>query len=61
VAADVGPAVEADLPDWAMGQAMSQLIDDDDVAIQDRARQLVHDFDAEQHQEDDDPDRGGEG
>jgi hypothetical protein len=52
---------DADLPDWAWGQARSQLVQGDDAAIEERARQLVHDFDDERHGEDDDPDRGGEG
>jgi len=40
---------------------MSQLVDGDGPAIQERARQLVHDFDDERHHEDDDADQGGEG
>lgn len=58
VAADVNP--DDDLPDWALGQAISQLVDGDDLAINDRASQLVHDFDDQRHDEDDDPDQGGE-
>jgi hypothetical protein len=39
---------------------MSQLVDGDDLAVKDRASQLVHDFDDQRHDEDDDPDQGGE-
>jgi hypothetical protein len=60
VAADANPRPDDDLPAWALGQAMSQLVDGDDLAVKDRASQLVHDFDEERHGEDDDPDQGGE-
>ena len=55
------PGPDDDLPDWAIGQAMSQLVDADGLAIEERARQLVQDFNAERHGEGDDPDQGGEG
>jgi hypothetical protein len=58
---DVNPPPGGDLPDWAVGQAMSQLVDGDGPAIEKRARQLVHDLDDERHDQDDDPDEGGEG
>jgi hypothetical protein len=58
---DVVPEAGADLPDWAIGQAMSQLVDGDGPAIEERARQLMHDFHDERHHEDDDADQGGEG
>jgi hypothetical protein len=40
---------------------MSQLVNGDESAIEERAWQLVHEFDAERHDADDDPDQGGEG
>ena len=61
VSTDVSPDAGGDLPDWAVGQAMSQLVDGDGPAIEERARQLMHDFDDERHHEDDDADQGGEG
>lgn len=61
VSADVSPDAGSDLPDWAVGQAMSQLVDGDGPAIEERARQLIQDFDDERHDEDDDADEGGEG
>jgi len=60
VSTDVSAEAGGELPDWAVGQAMSQLVDGDGPAIQERARQLVHDFDDERHHEDDDADQGGE-
>ena len=48
------------LPDWALGQAMDGLEDGDSGGRDERARQLVRDFEDEQHDEDDDPDQGGE-
>ena len=51
----------AEIPEWAVGQAMCQLVDGDDRAIKKRARQLLRDFDNERHGEDDDPEEGGEG
>jgi hypothetical protein len=35
--------------------------DGDNAGIDKRARELVHDFESERHDEDDDPDQGGEG
>ena len=61
VSTDVSPEAGGDLPDWAVGQAMSQLVYSDGPAIEERARQLMHDFDDERHHEDDDADQGGEG
>jgi hypothetical protein len=40
---------------------MSQLVDGDGPAIEERARQLMQDFDDERHDDDDDADEGGEG
>jgi hypothetical protein len=51
----------AEIPEWALGQAMGQLVDGDDRAIRKRARKLLHDFDNERHGEDDDLEEGGEG
>ena len=48
------------LPDWALGQAMDGLDDEDSAGRDDRARQLVQDFEDERHDQDDDPDQGGE-
>jgi hypothetical protein len=48
------------LPDWALGQAMNDLNDGDSVGRDERARELVRDFEHERHDQDDDPDRGGE-
>ena len=50
-----------EIPEWAVGQAMCQLVNGDERAIKKRARQLLHDFDNERHGEDDDPEQGGEG
>jgi hypothetical protein len=49
------------LPDWALGQATNELDDEDSPsAIDKRAWELVHDFENERHNRDDDPDQGGE-
>jgi hypothetical protein len=48
------------LPDWALGQAMDGRDDDDSGGRDERARQLVQDFEDERHEPDDDPDHGGE-
>lgn len=61
MSADVSPSASGDLPEWAVGQAMSQLVDGDGPAIEERARQLMQDFDDERHDDDDDADEGGEG
>ena len=61
VTTEVSPEAGGDVPDWAVGQAMRQLVDGDGTAVEERARQLVHDFDDERHHEDDDADQGGEG
>ena len=50
----------ARLPDWAMGQAMDGLDDEDSEGRDERAQQLVNEFEDERHDEDDDPDEGGE-
>ena len=61
MSADSSADQTAPLPDWALGQAMNDLDDEDSVARDERARQLVQDFDDQQHDEDDDADQGGEG
>lgn len=48
------------LPDWALGQAMDGLDDEDSLGRDERARQLVNEFEDERHDEDDDADQGGE-
>ena len=48
------------LPDWALGQAMNDRDDGDSVGRDERARELVQDFEHERHDTDDDPDQGGE-
>jgi hypothetical protein len=48
------------LPDWALGQAMNDLDDEDSAGRDERARELVDDFEDQRHNEDDDPDEGGE-
>lgn len=48
------------LPDWALGQAMNDLDDEGSAGLDERAAQLVHEFESERHGEDDDPDQGGE-
>ncbi len=57
---DPGPDPGTPLPDWALAQAMNDLDDGDSVGLDDRARQLVQDYEDERHGEDDDPDQGGE-
>jgi hypothetical protein len=49
------------LPDWALGQAMNDRDDEDSDGRDERARRLVKDFENERHNQDDDPDQGGEG
>jgi len=49
------------LPDWALGQAMNDLDDDDTAGRDQRAQELLQDFEDERHDEDDDADEGGEG
>ena len=49
------------LPDWALGQAMNDLDEDDTAGRDERAQELVQDFEDERHDEDDDADEGGEG
>lgn len=49
------------LPDWALGQAMNDLNDNETAGRDERAKELVQDFEDERHDEDDDPDEGGEG
>jgi len=61
MSADSSADQTAPLPDWALGQAMNDLDDEDSVGRDERARQLVQDFDDQQHDEDDDADQGGEG
>jgi len=51
----------APLPDWALGQAMNDLEDQVMADRDERARELVQEFEDERHEEDDDPDQGGEG
>jgi len=60
MSADSSADQTAPLPDWALGQAMNDLDDEDSVGRDERARQLVQDFDDQQHDEDDDADQGGE-
>ncbi len=56
-----GPDPGQDLPDWALGQAMNDVDDDDTAGRDERARELVQDFEDQRHDEDDDADEGGEG
>ncbi len=49
------------LPDWALGQAMNDLEDIDIAGRDQRAQQLVEDFEDQRHDADDDADAGGEG
>ena len=49
------------LPDWALGQAMNDLDDNDTAGRDERAQELVQDFEDERHDADDDADEGGEG
>lgn len=55
------PDSGAALPDWALAQAMDGLNEEDNAGREARARRLVHDFESERHDEDDDADQGGEG
>lgn len=48
-------------PDWALGQAMNDRDDNDTAGSDQRAWELVRDFEDERHDEDDDPEQGGEG
>lgn len=48
-------------PEWALGQAMNDRDDDDTVGRDERAWDLVESYETERHDEDDDPDEGGEG
>lgn len=48
------------LPDWALGQAMNGRDDEDAAGVEQRAREFMHDFEDERHDDDDDPDEGGE-
>ena len=61
MAADSTPEDDAPLPDWALGQAMNDRDDEDSAGREERAQQLVDDFENERHDEYDDPDEGGEG
>ena len=54
------PDPSAPIPDWALGQAMNGLDEQDNSGRDERARQLVRDFEDERHDEDDDPEQGGE-
>ncbi|MGO4341539.1 hypothetical protein [Pedococcus sp. 2YAF34] len=56
-----GPDPGQDLPDWALGQAMNDLNDNDTAGRDERAQELVRAFEDERHDEDDDPEQGGEG
>jgi hypothetical protein len=49
------------IPDWALGQAMNDLDEENTVGRDERARELVQDLEDERHNADDDPDQGGEG
>ena len=57
---DSGSGPDSPLPDWAVAQAMNDLDDGDSTGRDDRARQLVQDYEDERHDDDDDPDQGGE-
>ncbi len=48
-------------PDWALAQAMNDRDDEDSAGALQRAWDLVQDFEDERHDEEDDPDQGGEG
>lgn len=48
-------------PAWALGQAMNDHDDDDTVGRDERAWELVERYETERHDQDDDPDEGGEG
>lgn len=60
MSANSSPDPSGPLPDWALGQAMNGLEDADSGGREERARQLMNDFQDERHDEDDDPDQGGE-
>ena len=47
-------------PDWARGQAMNDLEDEDTEGRDQRAWDLVRKYEEERHGADDDPDQGGE-
>ena len=47
-------------PEWALAQAMNDRDDDDTAGREERAWELVRDFEDERHDQDDDPDEGGE-
>jgi len=47
-------------PDWALGQAMNDLDDEDTEGREKRAWDLVQKYEEERHDADDDPDQGGE-
>jgi hypothetical protein len=65
VRADQQGPEEQPLADWAVAEAVSEMCDlEDPYTVVSRARQLMLDAAAredERHDEDDDPDRGGEG
>lgn len=48
------------LPEWALAQAMHNRDDADTAGADARARALVRDFEHDRHDDDDDPDQGGE-
>ena len=60
MSASTGPDPLSPLPDWALGQAMNGLDEEDSGGREERARQLVQEFEDERHNQDDDPDQGGE-
>ena len=60
MSANAGRDPSDPLPDWALGQAMDGLDDEDSGGRDERARQLVQDFEDERHDQNDDPDQGGE-
>ncbi|MGO4597138.1 hypothetical protein [Terrabacter sp. 2RAF25] len=47
-------------PDWALARAMSDRDENDADDLEQRAWQFVQDFEDERHDEEDDPDQGGE-
>lgn len=47
-------------PDWALAQAMNDRDDDDIAGREERAWALVRELEDERHDQDDDPDEGGE-
>ena len=60
MSAPSSPNPSGTLPDWALGQAMNGRDDEDSGGRDERAQQLVQDFEDERHDQDDDPDQGGE-